>query len=70
MVSPMRTTLTLDDDVPAKLRELAHRCRLPFSHRASVRASFQRRRSLRGSPVCAGMTRWPDLVGRPEAPGR
>jgi hypothetical protein len=26
----MRTTLTLDDDVATKLRELAHRRRLPF----------------------------------------
>ncbi|HXJ80550.1 MAG TPA: antitoxin [Candidatus Methylomirabilis sp.] len=26
----MRTTLTLDDDVAMKLRELAHRRRLPF----------------------------------------
>ena len=26
----MRTTLRLDDDVAAKLRELAHRRRLPF----------------------------------------
>jgi len=26
----MRTTLTLDDDVAVKLRELAHRRRLPF----------------------------------------
>ena len=26
----MRTTLTLDDDVAAKLRELAHRQRAPF----------------------------------------
>jgi hypothetical protein len=26
----MRTTLTLDDDVAAKLRELAHRRRMPF----------------------------------------
>jgi hypothetical protein len=26
----MRTTLTLDDDVAARLRELAHRKRLPF----------------------------------------
>jgi hypothetical protein len=26
----MRTTLTLDDDVAARLRELAHRRRLPF----------------------------------------
>jgi hypothetical protein len=26
----MRTTLTLDDDVAAKLRELAHRRRVPF----------------------------------------
>jgi hypothetical protein len=30
MMSPMRTTLTLDDDVATKLRELAHRRRLPF----------------------------------------
>ena len=26
----MRTTLTLDDDVAAKLKELAHRRKLPF----------------------------------------
>lgn len=26
----MRTTLTLDDDVAVKLRELAHRRRIPF----------------------------------------
>jgi predicted transcriptional regulator len=26
----MRTTLTLDDDVAMKLRELAHRRRVPF----------------------------------------
>lgn len=26
----MRTTLTLDDDVAARLRDLAHRRRLPF----------------------------------------
>ena len=31
MVSSMLTTLTLDDDVAAKLRELAHRARLPFN---------------------------------------
>ncbi len=30
MMSSMRTTLTLDDDVAAKLRELAHRRRLSF----------------------------------------
>jgi hypothetical protein len=30
MMSLMRTTLTLDDDVAVKLRELAHRRRLPF----------------------------------------
>jgi hypothetical protein len=29
-MSPMRTTLTLDDDIAAKLRELAHRRRVPF----------------------------------------
>ena len=29
-MSPMRTTLTLDDDVAARLRDLAHRRRLPF----------------------------------------
>jgi hypothetical protein len=30
MMSSMRTTLTLDDDVAKKLRELAHRRRVPF----------------------------------------
>jgi hypothetical protein len=30
MMPAMRTTLTLDDDVAAKLRELAHRRRVPF----------------------------------------
>jgi hypothetical protein len=30
MMSSMRTTLTLDDDVAAGLRDLAHRRRLPF----------------------------------------
>jgi hypothetical protein len=30
MMSSMRTTLTLDDDVAARLRDLAHRRRLPF----------------------------------------
>lgn len=30
MMSSMRTTLTLDDDVAVKLRDLAHRRRLPF----------------------------------------
>ena len=30
MMSSMRTTLTIDDDVAEKLRELAHRRRLPF----------------------------------------
>jgi hypothetical protein len=29
-MSSMRTTLTLDDDVAARLRDLAHRRRLPF----------------------------------------
>lgn len=29
-MSPMRTTLTLDDDVARKLRELAHRRKVPF----------------------------------------
>ena len=29
-MSPMRTTLTLDDDIAAKLRDLAHRRRVPF----------------------------------------
>ena len=29
-MSPMRTTLTLDDDVATKLRELAHRRRVSF----------------------------------------
>lgn len=29
-MSPMRTTLTLDDDVAAKLRELAHRRKMSF----------------------------------------
>ena len=29
-MSPMRTTLTLDDDVAVKLRELAHRRRVSF----------------------------------------
>jgi hypothetical protein len=30
MMSTVRTTLTLDDDVAVKLRELAHRRRIPF----------------------------------------
>ena len=30
MMPSMRTTLTLDDDVAARLRELAHRGRVPF----------------------------------------
>jgi hypothetical protein len=30
MLSSMRTTLTLDDDVAVKLRELAHRRRISF----------------------------------------
>jgi predicted transcriptional regulator len=33
----MRTTLTLDDDVAAKLRELAHRRKLTFREAVNAR---------------------------------
>ena len=53
-MSSMRTTLTLDDDVAAKLRELAHRQRVPFKEvvNSVLRRGLatQENRAARGRP--------------------
>lgn len=57
MMLAMRTTLTLDDDVAAKLRELAHRRRVPFKEvvnevlRRGLAAQERRGESRRPFPV-------------------
>jgi hypothetical protein len=49
----MRTTLTLDDDVAAKLRELAHRRKVPFKDivNATLRRGLAAQEPRAGSQV-------------------
>ncbi len=61
MMSSVRTTLTLDDDVAAKLRELAHRRRVPFKEvvNSVLRRGLaaQESRAERGRPFRAEVFR-------------
>jgi hypothetical protein len=49
----MRTTLTIDDDLMLRLKEEAHRRRLPFRDvvNAALRKSFEKPPTTRRTPV-------------------
>ncbi len=65
----MRTTLTIDDDLLAELKKLAHREGLPLKHviHRALRAGLQsfrappRRRPYRATTHSMGQARVPDL---------
>jgi hypothetical protein len=65
----VRTTLTIDDDLLAELKKIAHRERLPLKHvvHRTLRAGLQsfrtppRRRPYRATTHSMGQARIPDL---------